>query len=94
MTHLKNKIINIPLATACNNLNELADKGILKKFFLNNDKMFFDTNLQEQYDFYDSETDELIDIDKNQISIPNHPKIPSGKIIDSVNIVINLKNND
>ena len=82
------------MATVCNNLKELADKGILKKFFLNNDKMFFDTNLQERYDFYDSETDEFIDIDKSQISIPNHPKIPSGKIIDSVNIVINLKNND
>lgn len=82
MTHLKNKNINIPLATVYNNLNELADKGILKKFFLNNDKMFSDTYLQEHYDFYDSETDELIDIGKRQISIFNHPKIPSGKIID------------
>jgi len=94
MTHLKNKNINISLATIYNNLNELADKGILKKFFVNNDKMWFDTNLQDHYHFYDSEKDELIDIDKDEISFSKHPKIPAGKIKDSINIVINLKNKD
>ena len=94
MTHLKNKNINISLATVYNNLNELADKGILKKFFVNNDKMWFDTNLQDHYHFYDSERDELIDIDKNEIAISKHPEIPTGKIKDSINIIINLKNKD
>ena len=92
ITHLKNKNIEISLATIYNNLNELADKGILQKFYVNNDKMWFDTNLQDHYHFYDSETDELIDIDKNEISFSKSPNIPSGKIKDSINIVINLKN--
>ena len=92
--HLRNKNINISLATIYNNLNELADKGVLKKFYVNNDKMWFDTNLQDHYHFYDSERDELIDIDKNEIAISKHPEIPSGKIKDSINIIINLKNKD
>ena len=64
MTHLKNKNINISLATVYNNLNELADKGILKKFFVNNDKMWFDTNLQDHYHFYDSEKTSLLILTK------------------------------
>ena len=92
MAYLKYKNINISLATIYNNLNELADKGILRKFYVNNDKMWFDTNLQDHYHFYDSEKDELIDINKNEISFSKSPKIPSGKIKDSVNIIINLKN--
>ena len=90
--YLKNKKINISLATIYNNLNELADKGILKKFYVNNDKMWFDTNLQDHYHFYDSEKDELIDINKNEISFSKSPKIPMGKIKESINIIINLKN--
>tara|TARA_B100001029_G_C14843305_1_gene329559 strand:+ start:244 stop:645 length:402 start_codon:yes stop_codon:yes gene_type:complete len=90
--HFKEKRINISLATVYNNLNDLAEKGILRKFYLNNDKMWFDTNLQDHYHFYDIEKDELIDIDKNEISFKNPLKIPKGKIKDSINIIINLKN--
>ena len=90
--YLKNKKINISLATIYNNLNELADKGILKKFYVNNDKMWFDTNLQDHYHFYDPEKDELIDINKNEISFSKSPKIPNGKVKGSINIIINLKN--
>ena len=67
LKHLKNERINISLATVYNNLNELAEKGILKKFYVNNDKMWFDTNLSDHYHFYDYEKDELIDIDKSDI---------------------------
>ena len=91
MIHLKNKNINISLATVYNNLNELADKGMLRKFYVNNDKMWFDSNLQDHYHFYDSDKDELIDIDKKEISFSKFPKVPSGKIKDSINIIINLK---
>ena len=59
--HLRNKNINISLATIYNNLNELANKGVLKKFYVNNDKMWFDTNLEDHYHFYDCDKDELID---------------------------------
>ena len=90
--HFKNRKINISLATIYNNLNDLADKGILRKFYVNNDKMWYDSNLQDHYHFYDIEKDELIDINKNEISFKNPLKIPDGKIKDSINITINLKN--
>ena len=92
ITYLKDKNINISLATVYNNLNELAEKGILRKFYVNNDKMWFDTNLQDHYHFYDAEKDELIDIAKSEISFSKSPKIPIGKVKDSINIIINLKN--
>ena len=38
-----------------------------------------------------AEKDELIDIDKSEISFSKSPKIPSGKVKDSINIIINLK---
>ena len=47
ITHFKNKNISISLATIYNNLNELADKGILRKFYVNNDKIWYASNLQD-----------------------------------------------
>ena len=51
----------------------LADKGILEKFYVNNDKMWFDSNLQDHYHFYDSDKDELLILIKTRylsLSLP------------------------
>ena len=49
-------------------------KKDLRKFYVNNDKMWFDTNLQDHYHFYDAEKDELIDIAKSEISFSKFQK--------------------
>ena len=86
----KNKIF-ISRATIYNNLNELSNRGFLKKVIVKNDKMWFDTNLTKHHHFYDEEEDELVDIQEKEINFSRFPKAPQGKNIKSVDIIINIQ---
>lgn len=87
---VKNKIY-ISRATIYNNLNELSNRGFLKKVIVKNDKMWFDTNLSKHHHFYDEEEDKLVDIQEKEINFSKFPKAPYGKSIKSVDIIINIK---
>ena len=87
---VKNKTF-ISRATIYNNLNELSNRGFLKKVIVKNDKMWFDTNLTKHHHFYDEEEDELVDIQEKEINFSRFPKAPQGKNIKSVDIIINIK---
>ena len=87
---VKNKIF-ISRATIYNNLNELSNRGFLKKVIVKNDKMWFDTNLSKHHHFYDEEEDKLVDIQEKEINFSKFPKAPQGKNIKSVDIIINIK---
>ena len=87
---VKNKTF-ISRATIYNNLNELSNRGFLKKVIVKNDKMWFDTNLTKHHHFYDEEEDELVDIQEKEINFSKFPKAPHGKNIKSVDIIINIK---
>ena len=85
-----NKVF-ISRATIYNNLNELSDKGFLKKVLVKKGKMWFDTNLSKHHHFYDEEEDSLVDVSEKEIKFSKFPKMPKGKGIKSVDIVINIK---
>ena len=87
---VKNKIF-ISRATIYNNLNELSNRGFLKKVIVKNDKMWFDTNLSKHHHFYDEEEDKLVDIQEKEINFSKFPKAPQGRSIKSVDIIINIK---
>ena len=87
---VKNKIF-VSRATIYNNLNELSNRGFLKKVIVKNDKMWFDTNLTKHHHFYDEEEDKLVDIQEKEINFSKFPKAPQGKNIKSVDIIINIK---
>ena len=72
---VKNKIF-ISRATIYNNLNELSNRGFLKKVIVKNDKMWFDTNLSKHHHFYDEEEDKLVDIQEKEINFSKFPKAP------------------
>ena len=88
---LLKKNIYISRATIYNNLNELADKGFLKKVLVKRDKMWFDTNLVKHYHFYDEEQDILTDFEEEKIVFSKFPNLPKGKNLKSVDIIINIK---
>ena len=88
---LKKKKYNISTATIYNNLNDLSDKGFLKKVIVEKNKMWFDTNLKAHHHFYDEEEDRLIDINNNSLNFSKFPKIPKGKKLESVDVLIKVK---
>ena len=74
----------ISLATAYNTVHAFKKKGYLKEISIGNEMSYFDTNTHSHHHFYDKQTNELIDINSDDIEIKKIPTPPNGKkIIDA-----------
>ena len=88
----KNFNEKISLATVYNTVHAFKKKGYLKEISLGNDKSYFDTNVSSHHHFFDVKTNELIDINSNEIELKNVPNPPKGKSIKDIDVVINVEN--
>ena len=82
--------LKISLATVYNCLNQFTAKGILKMVKTSCDKVYFDTNLTAHHHFFCKTTGKLTDINSKNIKISKLPKIPEGKKLNSVEVVVNI----
>ena len=88
----KNFNEKISLATVYNTVHAFKKKGYLKEISLGNDKSYFDTNVSSHHHFFDTKTNELVDIDAEEIKLKNIPNPPLGKSIKNIEVVINVEN--
>ena len=82
--------LNISLATVYNCLNQFTKHKILKSVKTSCDKIYFDTNVTFHHHFFCKTTSELIDIDSKNIKFSKLPKIPEGKKLQLVEVVVNI----
>tara|TARA_Y100000590_G_scaffold43858_1_gene46735 strand:- start:383 stop:799 length:417 start_codon:yes stop_codon:yes gene_type:complete len=82
----------ISVATLYNAVNVFKEKGYIKEIPLKGNKTFFDTNTNHHHHFYDEEMSHLIDVEDKSVSITNLPKIPNGKKIKSVEVLVKIAN--
>ena len=93
-----NKIINkkdnsenISLATIYNTVDAFKKAGHLKEILTNNNTSYFDTNISSHHHFYDDQTNELTDINFNDVEVTKVPHAPKGKRIKEVEVIISLQ---
>ena len=84
----------ISLATVYNTVHALKKKGYLKEFSINSDKTYFDTNISNHHHFFDESTNQLIDLNSNDVGKINIKKNIPGKKISSVEVLVKIKNNN
>lgn len=82
--------LKISLATIYNCLNQFTANGILKMVKTSCDKVYFDTNLTTHHHFFCKTTGKLTDIDAKKVKISKLPKIPDGKKLNSIEVVVNI----
>ena len=81
----------ISVATLYNTVNAFREKGYLKEIPLKVNKTFFDTNTKHHHHFYDENMSQLVDIEDKNISVNYLPKIPSGKKIKSIEVLVKIE---
>ena len=84
----------ISLATIYNTVHAFKRKGYLKEVSQKGNQAFFDTNTNHHHHFFDEDSSQLIDIKNTNFSLKNLPKIPNGKKIKDVEIIIRVANNN
>ena len=89
----KSSLEKISLATIYNTIEAFKKARHLKEILTNNNTSYFDTNVNSHHHFYDDETNELTDINFNEIEVVKLPHAPKGKKIKEVEVIISLQKN-
>jgi len=84
----------ISLATIYNTVNSFKKKGYLKEILINNDKSYFDTNTSNHHHFLDINTNELIDLKKDDVDGMKIKKNLPGKKIKSIELLVKIENSN
>tara|TARA_B100001057_G_scaffold432256_1_gene460279 strand:- start:165 stop:575 length:411 start_codon:yes stop_codon:yes gene_type:complete len=81
----------ISIATVYNTVHAFEKKGYLKQININSNKTYFDTNITEHHHFYDTDSEELIDLDNKDIGPIDIQRSIPGKKIKSVEVLVKLE---
>ena len=92
---LENKLNDkISLATVYNTIHAFKKKGYLKEISVNSDKSYFDTNTSNHHHFLDINTNELIDLKKEDVDKIKIKKNLPGKKIKSIEVLVKIENSN
>ena len=96
LSKILKKITNkkISLATIYNTVHSFKKKGYLKEISINRDKSYFDTNTSNHHHFLDINTNELIDLKKEDVNKIKIKKNLPGKKIQSIEVLVKIENNN
>ena len=96
LSKLIEKEINtkISLATIYNTVHSFKKKGHLKEISINSEKSYFDTNTSNHYHFLDVTTNQLIDLNKEDVENIKIKKKLLGKKIKSVEVLVKVENSN
>jgi len=84
----------ISLATIYNTVHSFKKKGYLKEILVNSDKSYFDTNTSNHHHFLDINTNELVDLEKNDVDKIRIKKNLQGKKIKSIEVLVKIENSN
>ena len=84
----------VSLATIYNTIHSFKKKGYLKEISINKDKSYYDTNTSNHHHFLDINTNELIDLQNEDVhNIKIKKRIP-GKKINSIEVLVKIENSN
>lgn len=81
----------VSLATVYNTLNHFMTAGLLRQTIIDGGQVYFDTNISDHYHLFDENSGCLTDIPAAALRIAQLPKIPQGKRLSRVDIIVRVR---
>jgi Fur family iron response transcriptional regulator len=88
---MRRRRAGVSLATIYNTLNAFTESGLLRQIAIDGAQIYFDTNTNDHYHFFDEKTGHLTDIPASSIRFAQLPKIPDGKALLRVDVVLRVQ---
>ncbi len=82
--------IQVSLATVYNTLHQFTQAGLLREIVVDSGRAYFDTKTRPHHHFYNTESQDLMDIPADGVVVGNLPVPPSGTEIEGVHVVIRI----
>jgi Fur family transcriptional regulator, iron response regulator len=83
--------VPVSLATVYNTLNQFKSAGLLREIAIEGERSYFDTNTSNHFHFYDVEQGGLMDIEGDGVRVVDLPRVPEGKVIDRIDVIVRLR---
>ena len=78
-------------ATVYNTLNLFTDRGLVRECVVDPERRFYDSTTSPHHHFYNVDTGELTDIPADSIRFESLPEMPGNSHIESVEVVIKVR---
>lgn len=78
-------------ATVYNTLGLFAKKGLVREVIVDPSKVFYDSNVEPHFHFYNTDSGELTDIPNDSIKLSQIPELPQGCSLDSVDVIVRIR---
>ncbi len=79
-------------ATVYNTLGLFAELGIVRQVIVDPTKVFYDSNTEPHYHFYNMDDGTLTDFKADDVHVPAIPELPVGTIAEGVDIIVRVRN--
>ena len=83
---------HVSKATVYNTLGLFARKGLVREVIVDPSRVFYDSNTSEHHHFYNIDSGELIDIDSRSMAVDSLASLPSGTVLEDVDVIIRVRN--
>ncbi len=87
---LRRNRTRISLATVYNALHQFTAAGLLREVMIDGASIYFDTNTGAHHHFFDTATGKLEDIPAESVQLAKMPKLPKGRKLDCIDIIIRV----
>lgn len=91
MAQVNSERPRVSKATVYNTLNLFSRKGLVREILVDPVKVFYDSNLEPHYHFYNVDTGELSDVPDGCARVEALPELPEGTAIDGIEVVIRIR---
>jgi Fur family iron response transcriptional regulator len=92
MTRARKVGLTVSKATVYNTLGLFVERGLIREVIVDSDRVFYDSNTEPHYHFYNVDDGTLADVAIVHVPIEQLPPPPPGTVTDGVDIVIRIRN--
>jgi Fur family transcriptional regulator, iron response regulator len=82
---------HVSLATVYNTLHQFTEAGLLREVVIDASRVYFDTNTGDHHHFFDEASGHLTDVPAESVHVGRLPKLPVGKSLDRVDVIIRVR---
>jgi Fur family iron response transcriptional regulator len=82
----------ISKATVYNTLHLFIEKGLIQAVQIDGNKIFYDSYTKPHHHFYNIDTNELIDIEAENLEVTRNIALPEGMTLIDTQVIIRVRN--